>query len=53
MLELLARSFGLFKSKLPEITLPETIIELEYSLFVEENSLARGHVPLPCLLDGG
>ena len=35
------------------ITLPETIIEVEYRLVVEENSLARGHVPLPCLLDGG
>ena len=28
-------------------------MEAEYSLFVEENSLPRGHVPFPCLLDGG
>ena len=34
-------------------TLPETIMEVEYSLFVEENGLPRGHIPLPYLLDGG
>ena len=26
-------------------------MEVEYSLFVEENSLALGHVPLACSLD--
>ena len=28
-------------------------MEVEYSLFIEEFSLPRGHAPLPCLLDGG
>ena len=32
---------------------PETIMEVEYSLFVEQKSVPRGHVPLPCLLDVG
>ena len=34
-------------------TLHETIMEVEYSLFIEEFSLPRGLVPLPCLFDGG
>ena len=33
--------------------LPETITEVENHRFVEENSLPRGHVPLPWLFQGG
>ena len=29
-------------------TLPGTNMEVENNLFVVENDLARGHVPLPC-----
>ena len=30
------------------ITLPGTNMEVENTLFVEENGLPRGHCPLPC-----
>ena len=33
--------------------IPPTIMEVENGLLVEENSLPRGQVPLPCLMDGG